>query len=127
MRIDIDRNTNLYKLTNHAINRALGIDANIVDVVVEYLECNGVFFPKCKIGDSVYYVFESEDDLGKVRIIKDVVTEVGKRGFWVSGCLNPKGTEMNLFYEWDSESISTELFFDEKDAIAAADSLKNRQ
>lgn len=65
-----------------------------------------------KIGDEVWCVFEDLDDLSledykytvgnnAVSDIPQVVTEVGKRGFWIDPIGNGFKPEWNEFYRWD--------------------------
>lgn len=76
----------------------------------------------CKIGAPVWFVVQDVDDPGRWEICEpQKVTEVGTRGFWISGLLDePDGTHM--FTPWSA--LGSEAFLSRE---AAETALKERE
>ena len=76
----------------------------------------------CKIGAPVWFVVRDVDDPGRWEICEpQKITEVGTRGFWISGLLDePDG--MHMFMPWSA--LGSEAFLSREAAEAA---LKERE
>lgn len=76
----------------------------------------------CKVGDPVWFVVRDVDDPGRWEICEpQKITEVGTRGFWISGLLDePDG--MHMFTPWSA--LGTDAFLSREAAEAA---LKERE
>lgn len=76
----------------------------------------------CKVGDPMWFVVQDVDDPGRWEICEpQKITEVGPRGFWISGLLDePDGTHM--FTPWSA--LGSEAFLSRE---AAETALKERE
>lgn len=76
----------------------------------------------CKIGAPVWFVVQDVDDPGRWEICEpQKITEVGPRGFWISGLLDePDG--MHMFTPWSA--LGSEAFLSRE---AAETALKERE
>lgn len=72
--------------------------------------------PPCKIGTPVWFIVRDVDDPGRWEICEpQKVTEVGARGFWISGLLDePDG--MHMFTPWSA--LGSEAFLSREAAEA---------
>lgn len=68
--------------------------------------------PTILIGQMVYIVTDDTDD----PISEEPITEVGTRGFWLSGCV-PATDDMGLFIPWTD--VGDTVFFRKADAMKA--------
>lgn len=77
----------------------------------------------CKIGAPVWFVVRDVDDPGRWEICEpQKVTEVGPRGFWISGLLDePDG--MHMFTPWSA--LGSEAFLSREAAEAKLKTLQN--
>ena len=69
---------------------------------------------RVEIGQEVYALLDKDfSDVPEERIAECTVTEVGSRGFWVSGFVPPQD-DMGDFFLW--EKVGEEVFFSREDA-----------
>ena len=92
----------LIEILNVPIYPKEGVDP--AEVVADYLLDNGVIVPALKIGDKVWYPTACDDE---ITIEECTVTEVGVRGFWMSGFV-PAASDMSLFTPW--HELGREVF-----------------
>ena len=92
----------LIEILNVPIYPKEGVDP--AEVVADYLLDNGVIVPLLKIGDKVWYATACDDE---ITIEECTVTEVGVRGFWMSGFV-PAANDMSLFTPW--HELGREVF-----------------
>lgn len=69
--------------------------------------------PQCRIGDKVYFILDDDIVDDGEFICECTVTEVGSRGFWVSGS-DPAEDDMSDFTPWDE--LGKTAFFSRSDA-----------
>jgi hypothetical protein len=85
-------------------------------ILAQYLADNGVIAPPVRIGQRVYTLLDQEIWDGDDLIAEELVSEVGSRGFWISGC-NPPQNDMGIFFGWDK--IGKEVFLSHDEAEKA--------
>lgn len=75
----------------------------------------GALLPPCKVGDTAYMLLEDNVPVHKWYISEERVTEVGARGFWLSG-VEPAEDDLGVFIPYDE--VGSEAFFDRAAAEA---------
>lgn len=58
-------------------------DKSITEFLADYLLANGVTVLPCKVGDTVYSIWEDDD--GVLQISEDEVIDVSEKMIWVNG------------------------------------------
>ena len=103
-------------ITVQCVGRAQGKRYYTARHIAEQLIKGGVILPPCKVGDFVYFVLEDAIAPGGWFISKERVTEIGSRGFFVSGYVG-KEDDISVFRPWDE--LGKSVFLAEKDAEIA--------
>lgn len=102
------------RLVELLANSGCAADADTFAELADHLIANGVILPPCRIGDKMYFILDDEFvDEGDDPIGECTVTEVGARGFWVSGS-DPAEDDMSDFTPW--EDLGKTAFFSRSDA-----------
>lgn len=94
--------------------------SEILDSVSEWYDAHKegrLLVLPCKVGAPVWFIVQDVDDPGRWEICEpQKITEVGTRGFWISGLLDePDG--MHMFTPWSA--LGSEAFLSREAAEAA--------
>lgn len=76
--------------------------------IAEHLVKNGVLIPRCKVGDTAYFVIE---DLSEIYITEEKITDVSTKGFFT--------TEEMAFNSY--KDVGEDVFFSRKEAEVKRD------
>lgn len=113
----MDNKVRLHQLIEQAAKCFSSTNRYLVEFIgflADFLYGYGVIVPPLIIGNKVYFILPDEivDD-GDDPICELTVTEVGARGFWVSGC-DPAEDDMSAFTPW--EDLGKTAFFSRSEA-----------
>lgn len=98
------------------LGRSQGKRYMTAEHIAGHLLASGVILPPCKVGDFVYFVLEDAIAPGGWFISKERVTEIGSRGFFVSGYVGEED-DISVFRPWDE--LGKSVFLTQKDAERA--------
>lgn len=108
------------KIGSGSFNLSSFLQPVSIESIAEQLIEKGVILPLVDIGAKVYSVI-CDDLNNEVFVSHSVVTEVGSRGFWVSGYV-PDEDDMTDFFSW--EQLGVTVYASELEASMAAEKVR---
>ena len=111
----------LIELIQNAVN---GCARNWAEIIADHLLANGVIVPPCKIGDIVYFIYETYDEEGINRCVLDCKVEqlgIDSKSMWFKLKL-PLGVKLIGYFR--NNELDKTVFLTKEEAEQA---LKERE